>query len=111
MPKLTATVKTTYDVNIIIDKDGKPLINLEDFCRVLDFTFGDSFDFFDSLGKTMGSYWPEVGSYVERDGVWYITVPQAYALLPQADGYDRVWAAAWLLEYTLAKAINQSDLD
>ena len=111
MTKLVATVPTTYDVNFILDKDGKPLINLEDFCQVLDFTFADSFDFFDSFGERMKSIWPEVGSYVERDGIWYITVPQAYALLPQADGYDRIWTAACLLEHTLTKALNQGDLD
>ena len=111
MTKLVATVPTTYDVNFIIDKDGKPLICLEDFCRVLDWDFADAFDFFDSLGKTMGSYWPEAGAYVERDGIWYITVPQAYAFAAQAEDQERIKAATYMLEYTLPKAINQGDLD
>lgn len=110
MAKLTATVPTTYDVNIIIDKNGKPLINLEDFCQVLDFTFADSFDFFDDLGKKMGSYWPEVGAYVERDSIWYITVPQAYALLPEADDLGRIRSALFLLDIALPEAVNQGAL-
>lgn len=111
MAKLIATVPTTYNVDIIRDKDGKLLINLNDFCQVLDWVLTDAFDFFDDLGEKMGSYWPEVGAYVERDGVWYITVPQAYVFLPQADDLDRINAAVALLEATLPKAVNQGVLD
>lgn len=111
MAKLTAAVPTKYTVNVILDKDGKPLINLNDFSQVLDWVLTDAFDFFDALAETMSSYWPEVGNYVERDGNWYITVPQAYVFLPQANDLDRIDAALTLLESTLPKALNQGVLD
>lgn len=110
MAKLTTTVPTTYDVNIIIDKNGKPLINLEDFCQVLDWVLTDAFDFFDDLGEKMGSYWPKVGAYVERDGAWYITVQQAYVFIPQAEDLGRIHAANTLLEHALPKLLNQDGL-
>ena len=111
MPKLTATIPTNYTVDVILDKDGKPLINLDDFCQVLDWVLTDAFDFFDGLDTKLSSCWPDVGAYVERDGKWYITVPQAYAFLPQAEDLSRIDAAVTLLEYTLPKALNQGELD
>lgn len=111
MTQFVATVPTRYTINVILDKNGKPLIDLENFCELLDFTFADSFDFFDGLGKTMSSYWPEVGNYVEYEGSWYITVPQAYAFLPQADDLDRIGAALLFLETNLPKVVNQGEPD
>lgn len=101
MPKLIATIPTTYTVNCILDKKGKPLISLGDFCEVLDYIPGDAFNFFDILKERMGSYWPDIGNYVKQDGEWFINVPQAYALLSESNDLNRIAAAKELLEQTL----------
>lgn len=111
MAKLNVIVPTVYDVNIILDKDGKPRINLEDFCRVLDWSFTCALDFFNDLHKAMGSYWPGVNAYVDIDDSLYITVQQAYALIAQADNLNRIHAAKDMLERDLLKALNQGVLD
>lgn len=111
MAKLNVIVPTVYDVNIILDKEGKPRINLEDFCQVLDWVFTDALDFFNDLHEAMGSYWPGVNAYLDLDDALYITVQQAYALIPQADNVNRINAAKDLLERDLPKALNQGVLD
>lgn len=111
MAKLVATVPIIYNVDFIIDKEGKPLINLEDFCQVLNWVLTDAFDFFDDLKEKMNLFWPEVGNYVEHDGKWYITIAQAYILISQSDDVNRSGAAVYLLEQTLPKALNKNRLD
>lgn len=110
MAKLVVTVPIIYNVDFIIDNEGKPLINLEDFCQVLNWVLTDAFDFFDDFKEKMDSCWPEVGSYVEHEGKWYITVAQAYILISQNEDVNRNGAAVYLLEHTLPKAINKNKL-
>ena len=111
MAKLNVIVPAVYDVNIILDKDGTPRINLEDFCRVLDLCFTDALDFFNDLPKEMVSYWPGVNAYLDLDDALHITVQQAYALIAQADNLNRIHAAKDMLERDLPKALNQGVLD
>lgn len=101
MPKLIATIPTTHTVNYIIDKKGKPLISLSDFCQILDYPQNYAFNFFDALKEKMGSYWPEIGDYTEQKGEFFITVPQAYALISESNDLNRIAAAKELLEQTL----------
>lgn len=110
MSKLIATVPTTYTVNCILDKKGNPLIDLEDFCRIIDYDLAGAFDFFDNLKERMGAYWPDVGNYTQQKEGWFITVPQAYVFLSESDDLNRISAAKHLLEQTLPKAINQNKL-
>ena len=108
--KLTATVLNNYDVKWTYNKEGKPVIHLEDFCEVLDYTLADAFDFYEYLGKDAGSLWPEIGKITEikEDKYinYYITVPQAYALISQIDEQDRIKAAEYLLLHDLPKAMS-----
>lgn len=101
MPKLIVTLPTTYIVNYILDKKGKPLISLGDFCEVIDYLPGDAFKFLDILKERMESYWPDIGNYTKQGGEWFITVPQAYALLSESEDLNRIAAAKNLLEQTL----------
>lgn len=108
MPKLIISLPTTCDVNYILDKKGKPLISLGDFCEVIHYPPGDAFDFIDTFKEKMRSYWPDIGNYVKQDGGWYITVPQAYALLSECDDLKRIATAKNLLEQTIPGIINQN---
>lgn len=111
MAKLLATLPTIYSVNYILDKKGRPLINLEDFCLILDCDLADTFDFFNNLKEKMGSYWSDVDNYTQQKEGWFITVPQAYVLLSESSSLNRINTAKYLLEQTLPKAINQNKLN
>ena len=108
MPKLIVSFPTTCAVYYILDKKGKPLISLGDFCQVIHYLPGDAFAFFDDLKERMGSYWPDIGNYVKQGGGWFITVPQAYALLSECDDSNRIATAKDLLEKTIPNIISQN---
>lgn len=108
MPKLIISLPTTCAVNYTLDKKGKPLISLGDFCQVIHYLPGDAFDFFDTLKEKMGSYWPDIGNYTKQGGGWYITVSQAYALLSECSDLNRIATAKNLLEQTIPGIINQN---
>lgn len=107
MPKLTVPLPTTCTVYYILDKKGRPLISLADFCQVINYLPGDAFDFLDTLKEKMGPCWPDIGNYTKQEGGWLITVPQAYALLSECDDLNRIAVAKNLLEQTIPGVINQ----
>lgn len=108
MPKLIVSLPTTRTVYYILNKKGKPLINLNDFCEIIHYLPGDAFDFFDNLKEKMGLYWPDIGNYTKQEGGWFITVSQAYALLSECNDLNRIATAKDLLEKTIPNIINQN---
>lgn len=118
MPNL---INFDYNTNVIrtqVTEDGEPLFCLADICKVLGVSdpsntarqVAEEFSEHPVLNTDSLITIPTDTGYGIKDLI-YLTEPQAYAFLPQAEDLSRIDAAVTLLEYTLPKAFNQGEPD
>lgn len=107
------SITFNYNTNAIrtqVTDEGEPLFCLADVCKVLDGNQPNKVA--EAIREEFGC--PELNSAHVVDSLGreqeatFITEPQLYFVLMR---YDRIWAAACLLEHGILKAINQGDLD